>query len=149
MKASNSLTQIIYDHSSPCSFVLEHILQNAIAAVHLDLLSPSRISLCEEPFSSRNANITGCYFVGDVTGCSQMWTTRLFREFDAKIKFGTLFSLIVLLSSVKYDAHLPNKTHISSQCHCTLNYNICIIQKRVSSAFAMHHIQTRTCFQIT
>ena len=98
MKASNPLTQIFYDHSSPCSFVLEHILQNAIAAVHLDLLSPSRISLCEEPFLSRNANITGCYLIGDVTGCSHMWAARIFSEFDAKIKFGTLFSLIVLLS---------------------------------------------------
>lgn len=70
MTASNPLTQIFYDHSSSCSFVLEHILQNAIAAGHLDLLSPSLISLCEEPFSSRDANVTGYDLIGDVTSCS-------------------------------------------------------------------------------
>ena len=52
MMAHNSFTQVFYDHSSPCSFALEGILQNAIAAGHLDLLLPSLISLCEEPFLS-------------------------------------------------------------------------------------------------
>ena len=98
MMANNPLTQIFYDHGSPCSFGLEHISQNAITAGHLDLLSPSLVSLCEEPFLSRDAHITGYYLIGDVTGCSQMWAARMVRKMDAKIKFGALFSPMMLLS---------------------------------------------------
>ena len=65
--AKNPPTQVFYDHSSPCSFVLERILQNAIAAGHLDLLSPSLISLCEEPFL-RSVNLTGYYLIDDFHG---------------------------------------------------------------------------------
>ena len=57
MTANDQLTQVFYYHRSPCSFLLEHNLQTAIAAGHLDLLLPSRISLCEEPFFNREANI--------------------------------------------------------------------------------------------
>ena len=98
MMAKNPLTQVFYDHSSPCSFALEGILQNAIVAGHLDLLLPSLISLCEEPSLSRDVNVTGCYLIDNFTGCSQIWAVRMLREFDAKIKFGTLFSLMMLLS---------------------------------------------------
>ena len=56
MKAQTSLTQVFYDHSSPCAFALEGILQNAIGAGHLDLLLPCLISLCEEPFFSWDVN---------------------------------------------------------------------------------------------
>ena len=98
MMAKNPLTQVFYDHGSPCSFVLERILQNAIAGGHLDLLSPSLISLCEEPFLSRGVNLTDYYLIDDFTRCSHMWAERIFRDFDAKLKFGALFSLIVLLS---------------------------------------------------
>ena len=79
MMANNPLTQILYNHSSPCSFILEHILQNAIAADHLDLLSPSLISLCEEPFLSRDANVTGGYLIRNVKDGFQMWAAGMFR----------------------------------------------------------------------
>ena len=98
MMAKNPLTQVFYDHGSPCSFVSEGILQNAMAAGHLDLLLPSLISLCEEPFLSRDVNVTGCYLIDNFTGYFRMWAVRMFRDCDAKIKFGTIFSLMMLLS---------------------------------------------------
>ena len=79
--------------------MLEHILQTAIAAVHLDPLSPSLISLCEVPFFNRgDENVKGCFLIGEITDYFQMYGARMFSKVDIPIKFGALVSIVLLLS---------------------------------------------------
>lgn len=129
MTVNNRLTQIFYYHRSPCSFMSEHILQTAIAAGHLDLLSPSLISLCEVPFSKRDANVKGCFLIGEITDYFQMYAASMFSVVDVPIKFGALFPLVLLLSKLELIRIYPtsfislyNATVRSTILRC-VNYN--------------------------
>ena len=98
LTSNDPLTQVIHYHRSPCSFTSEHILQTAIAADHLDLLSLSLVSLCEVPCLERDANVKGCFLVGKITDYFQMYGAKMISEVDITIKFGALFSLMLLFS---------------------------------------------------